>query len=886
MKLTKVDEISPPVLTLVVGAKRQRQVKNIVGTPALDHSSTPVVSRPARPSALDFWDSPTTPSAATPKIAKGRGKKAAVKEPPVTPAVPWDMYGIDDTSVKASDAKATDPTEQGKKSKGKPTKKKKAQKPIMGISQQHGTLNSENQIQTTTISQELDESDEEQDAHDKEMDEEYIPVGPGPLPRVPKRLKRPKKRQNKAGSAKVAAETETEDALDSAAADTEPHTPAKPKRRKAAPPPPALPLPGPSHQLSSEPEPEYPPEANPSIWNLGRKTTLRHKKRDAPARPGNVYCEVCFRGDCARWTRVRDGVIKILRLVGGDSALEELRELAQVVEEAEEAEEETISYQHTLRQQGRTRKRLKSPPPPVRQLESDSDETDDDWGSFAKIKGRVPAKKIIILPNGDTVETRSLQDSPSDVAGLVLLRILVEQHMPDLHRTQRAEANRVIEALRKDIGLSVKQLGTLSAGCRALLVSFRRGTSKSLRQRTGQRNASWWWEFDQALRDAHRQQPAEALPSPSAFATVLAKKAKEAEVALATMASKAQDQGFSSLDCTDTKIQDLPDVRPENLAQLERALGCNIPSDVFLKRIGERLGHAIWTLTRFPSHRTAKKHPYDEHDLAITPSPKRRKPTSSFFTTHSSFQDQPPHRHPVPLPCINTTTTTASFTPTSILKSNPPSPPTSSSPSSTPLPLPCLYCAESGASLRRAAERPFPRGSNKRGKKNRRNELIGHGASRDRDIFSGAEEERGEEDNETQPWVKPLMWTFGYSYGEAVRVGTVLEFVEVIRRGRGGRVGVVEVGRGEEGDQEEGGGGAIKFLVDVVGVKETEDDEDGGEERGVRIVLIEMKSVFETIWEWKSRDDKRGRRVRFEAPVAVGVWEKWREGELEGSRYL
>lgn len=723
--------------------------------------------------------------------------------PTATPAIPWSLYGIDDeqetvgkpvgdglgATRKNAEAQATATTisdDADALLEGASTSQ--PQKRPSPLSTASAGKRRRKSIQMLPSEQTADDGERQRDPHDPAMADDYIPLGPGPMPRLPKGTrKRPKKQRPE----QAAEENRTEAAtagrrVEGTPPPTPPAAPPKMPRSRAV---------SQSRFKSSRP-PKQPREADPTIWTPEGRPAPRHRERDWPAHPGNIYCEVCFRDDCARWIEVRDGVLRVLRLLGGGAALQELRQLAQ---QAADAEAESVR-QHVLTQdEGRPRKLLRSPPPVPSSSESSpsggSIVTNHAGGQKRTRKGKAPAKKVVILTDAGTRAARALfHDNPSDVVGLVLLRVVAERRTPRLDQAEKAEVSELLEELRRETGPSIRQFSTLTAQCKALLAPRR-----SRRARVAKTNSPgsaadvqaeaerWWWEFDQALQDAHRQHSAElhALRPFSAFARMLAKKAQEVTAGiLSTSTAAAVGRPRSS------SVDD-------EFAQLDQLLGPGTPRDVLLKRIGDRLAQARWKATNkdnaAPSPQPRGKRRRDEADEQPADAPPSKRARTS--QQHTGAR-----------------------------------PPSDTAAASTSTPLPCIYCAESAASNRQAARRPFPRMQ------------------------------------DPKPWVRPLTWALGFKEDAAARV-TAEEFFRVVGSMRGAE---------EAADVEVDVGGissvSVRFMVDVT----------GGE---TRVVLVEMGSVFDALGvgvvagPWSRR-----KTVRFGTPVAV--WEKWEDGKLDGYNVL
>jgi hypothetical protein len=564
--------------------------------------------------------------------------------------------------------------------------------------------------------------------------------------------------------------------------------------------------------------------------------------RPAPPRRGNVYCETCFRDDLARWARLRDAVVRILFLLGGDEALAELRVLSREVEEAEREEAEKAAARHARRGRsgGESRRgggsgRLRSPPPPEYQEASSDEEEEEGEEEDAKpvgkatrgrktkgkeagkgkgkgtakgrAKGRLTAKKLIVVADDGfrTWESPHFNEYQVEIVGLVLLRVLAERPTTAVSEAKMAEVKQMLEGLRQDIGIGPKLFDAMTALCKAMVLRRRVKEPFDMRSvRPAGENEKWWWEFDDALQAASSQLP--ATKEPSFFAGTLAKKANAA----ADAALRAREAATAQTGDDSCQVG--------SLARLEQTLGLTVPSNVFLKTIGEKLAQARQDLLNTAS---AAQPP------TSTTQSKRKQPPSG-------PSSPPKRRKPSPEEPQSTINPT--------LLSN-------EAPSDEPVPLPCTYCSESTASLYRyyAQRRTARLGADNSGTT-----------------------------PELKPWTHPLMWSFHLPLDAANRITKADDWFRMVASSRDVRV--VQVPEPDTGLP-----AVVKFMVDVMGGK-------------TRIVLMELKDVFEIALE---RDQTR---VRFEMPTVVmredpmnsawrnalglarpvGRWENWRGGRLEG----
>ncbi|KAK4132138.1 hypothetical protein BT67DRAFT_435792 [Trichocladium antarcticum] len=734
-----------------------------------------VVLRASRPKAFDFWDSPITPSATAGAGFDGQGQAqpstsqmggTGGAHPPVTPRIPWDLYGIHDqqnvmgsrlaeagtAKVAVTTSKQATMIENGDEETALTNHFGKQRGALPNPAPPPSAVNAKKRKQQayemTDEDDEAGEADHGLDAHDPEMDDDYIPVGPGPMPRAPrlrKGLRKPKKVKRSRPDKGVNTEQDAmEFVVSSGADDTAPDTPVSPRaplpraksvpsRRTGPPPPkrvrsetaptpnvvpPPRPIPLPRSALTPKTipppkpvpaprvvtTPDQGPGADSAVWNPERLPTPRHQTGGWPPRPGSVYCEPCFRDDCARWIRIRDNVIRVLQILGSDSALGELRHLAYHAERAEAGS----AYPDMVRDPDFPRQRLTSPPPPQYQASSSESESEGE-GEDGEVRYLAKRLTLAAEPDGGP----RFQNSPADVRGLVLLCIIAERHRLGLDQSQQNEVDNLLEALRKDIGLSAKQLHKLGTHCKDLLASYQEPSRIGVGRRGARPDADWWyWEFDEALQAAHEELSAEPEPRWfSSFTRLLARKAEE--TAIFTLISKA------AAGVPDSALEDksfLTQAQPE-FARLRHTLGLGPSSHNLLQTIGDKIARA----RHHPTHPTppVTKRRRDEAPTPDNPPPpaKRHRPS-------------PGRALPTP----------------------------AQSSRAARIPLPCLYCAESDASLARAAR-----------------------------------------EYNTRPWVNPLMWSFSFTVDDALRVAGAEEFVALVARARGAEARMIRMTAGANG---------------------------------------------------------------------------------------
>ncbi|KAG7284773.1 hypothetical protein NEMBOFW57_009385 [Staphylotrichum longicolle] len=286
---------------------------------------TKAASRSRRPKAPDFYeivDTSSEPNSESSSEPASESTPLPIDRPQLTPKVPWNLYGITDT---ASPNAIPEPATETKRNNPRPAKGE-TKSAEQGIS--HRNLSdlplSRKETRRTAAAEYIlipdwPDPDLSLDPHDKLMSEDYIPLSPDAIPHGLQPRRGPKAKPRKQRLPPLS--TSTTDAPRPTDAPKDSDTP------EAA----GTPFPSPT---SPPLDVQQPPEADPAIWNLGTNPSPVHAIRTTPVCPGTVYCEACFRDEMARWTRIRDRVVRVLHLLGGDEALRELRVLGWEAEEA------------------------------------------------------------------------------------------------------------------------------------------------------------------------------------------------------------------------------------------------------------------------------------------------------------------------------------------------------------------------------------------------------------------------------------------------------------------------------------------------------------------------------------------------------------------------
>ncbi|KAK3901694.1 hypothetical protein C8A05DRAFT_34610 [Staphylotrichum tortipilum] len=307
-------------------------------------------------------------------------------------------------------------------------------------------------------------SSDEADPHDRSMDDDYVPLGPGPLPWAPKLSKPARKRTETTKRRLTVPETTV-------------------PRRVATPPspvdsgrPPSLVNSGrPSSPLDvGTPPPTSPDDLDLGIWVAAPDTLRLHPTPLGTATAlGSIFCERCFRDEVARWARARERVIRALYLLGEDKALQEVRVLGEEVRLVEKGGD--LGRLGRNGEGGRTGG--------VRFKEKEGALEDN---RRIKKEGRDRADSA--RPGG--WQAPKIIEYPPEVIGLVLLHILAERPDAGLDANQHAELTSLLEALRIDMGINPHFITRITTTCKTMLVRWR--TTKLFQCDSTNPSAPWW----------------------------------------------------------------------------------------------------------------------------------------------------------------------------------------------------------------------------------------------------------------------------------------------------------------------------------------------------------------------------------------------------------
>ncbi len=390
------------------------------------------------------------------------------------------------------------------------------------------------------------------------------------------------------------------------------------------------------------------PELDTSpVWTEGVPTSP--PEREWPPPEGHIYCERCFRDDCARYFRIRDVVSDVIDLLGGDRALSDLQEMARGAKEAEE------QYKNSL---------------PASAWLSGGAYADDNKGSKTRSKRKRKPPPQGQQQEGESANSRYLRLSlirlPSDIKLLFLLRRYLLRARsrlkagPSRRQGQEKESVQVagefLNSLRREVGLSAHQAESLEKGYNETILGLVDDwpANEALEQSGRNFRSREWWKFDETLLEAHRQlSSTSASPmSSSPQSQPLMMPPFDFDATLATKAMNVAVNGFFSNE-EQKKKKGKQRASVEELTRFRRTAGFDKPTAGVLRKIGEEIA---------TSASAFNKNQKDPQTPANNEPPRKRQRSSS-----------------------------------------------SSRPSSSPTPsgdsacLPCLYCSESEAVLQRKA---------------------------------------------------------------------------------------------------------------------------------------------------------------------------------------
>lgn len=570
---------------------------------------------------------------------------------------------------------------------------------------------------------------------DQKTDGDYVPGKPPPMPKVPKLLRGLKKKPRKERLAPLVTKAKPSVFTDPALIDT-PY----PLLTGAPTTPPAPPLPAskkPQQKAKSFPIPRIHP-----IWlstPTATGSTSHTHQPPLPFQNGTIYCEPCFHSDVLRWLRIRDGVLKVLRLLdrGGangnepEPAMDALRSVAGEMVEAE-------GYG------------LEGP-------DGGGDYVEGTEGQSGKIEDGVEIEERsgrCMWWKGKMGPAMRLAEYPPDVIGLVMLRILAERALASLQPQDAIEVEVTLEALRQDVGVGTRFLKVMDVAYRSMLAGI-----KSADKGFDEPPVADW-----VRRDAAKQPRTRTVKN-----------------------NRNGSEGSST-------------------RQLGRALGAMTLTIDFLKSIGEKLAQA-------------------RYELQTTVPGKKRRSPDGFRPTASKRRKsthRPDQQQGIPDPGLQD----IGFR---LVEPR-------------PIVLPCVYCAESGASHRYNARYASPCG----------------GAPLPRVqpsiLPAHTTQAMNAQDCPIQPWTNALQWVFVPSLAKpepgameheihtteawfqlltSTREVRVIEiFSQAERRSRSSkkkaRLGIDE-------NDENGNTLLLRFIVDMTG--------------GVtRVVLMQTASVFDALF--------------------------------------
>ncbi|KAH6616146.1 hypothetical protein B0J18DRAFT_460042 [Chaetomium sp. MPI-SDFR-AT-0129] len=564
----------------------------------------------------DYAPGRPPPMPKVPKILKGPkprpNKAASTTSGPEKGRAPSDL-DVQDHQATSSDSDQEEPDEDY--IPGRPPPLPKVPKILKGPKRQPKPANTDTGEKAVVLKDTKEVSPIEISSDDHETDGEYVPEKPPPMPKVPKILRGPKKKPRKEPPGPLVIKEKPSVFTDPALLDT-PYPPLTLPISKPTTVPPSPPPTSKQRQQKARPFPI--PKTNPIWYSTSTSTTGPSSPPHQPPLPiqnGTISCEPCFYNDVLRWLRIRDGVLKVLRLLdrggsnddGREPAMDALRSMAGRMAEGEAygLEDADVGGED---------------------VEGMEDHSGKEEGG-----GRIEVESVRCLwRKGKRWPELRLTEYPPDVIGLFLLRILTERSLPRLEPQDAAEVEVTLEALRQDIGVGTQCL-------KAMTVVYRRmldGNKSANRDSDKPREDGWVWG-DEAKQP--RSRPAAMLADSGSRTHAIRK-------------SRNDNEGGS--------------MGPYTLYRLGRALGTTIATTNFLQSIGEKLAHA-------------------RHELQTAVPGKRRRSPDDFLPTTSKrrkFIDRPVQQQDI-------TESGGEEIGRGL-------------PEPRPIPLPCAYCSESGASRR------------------------------------------------------------------------------------------------------------------------------------------------------------------------------------------
>ncbi|KAK0724534.1 hypothetical protein B0H67DRAFT_108048 [Lasiosphaeris hirsuta] len=483
------------------------------------------------------------------------------------------------------------------------------------------------------------------------------------------------------------------------------------------------------------PSPNTAPTTAQPLWTSTPKPPLA---RPWPLHVGSILCEPCFHTDVARWLRTRRNVANILRLLGGDGALEAMRKALRFAGQAELSWEGIEDAKRRARDREREERLLAERKGLPAHLLVGVDTAKSEGVEPVELRWWVPGSGVVIK-KGVVVEERTdkvVSKLERDERGLLLLRREVARRVAEGQENVPG-VDELLDGLRVEVGLEKRELDGLEKRFAEMLeqwgdISVRdRDVREVIRTAPSvERPKKWkilqkqWWAFDATLQDAYRKlqstKTESGTASQSEFDVTIAAKAREAAITPAEtrtqhVSLETQDengkQKETGLGKQNKPVKANKKSERQEFNRLVKTLELNATVEENLKKIGDQIAQVTFALQK-------------QGKLA--------KPSSSkeIPDTHSSKPQLDQGKDAVPK--------MSDLLPQELKHSG------------DDVTLPCLYCSESGAANRRLARKP------------RYTSMQAENMYR------------------KKPWIKPLMWVYKNGSGSENATSTAKNLFELI----------------------------------------------------------------------------------------------------------
>ncbi|KAK0712551.1 hypothetical protein B0T26DRAFT_803602 [Lasiosphaeria miniovina] len=631
----------------------------------------------------------------------------------------------------------------------------------------------------------------------------------------------------------------------------------------------------------------------------GRRLETSPERPRWPPHPGHIYCERCFRDDCARWLRIQHSALDAVETLGGDGVLRDLRAMGRQLEQmwrdtvtfAASRSHDVVDIEEELRRALKDfeyETAVKSVP--VAASAAAERGVKRKKGEEARQQQR-PAPSLAAATAAEAAGERArmnpvpvqrspadvFRNLPADVKGFLLLRYLAaarrEENIWGRNAARRAAAATVkksIDALQRHIGVSTPELKRLEVHFGSLLGEAR---ARSYSAHDRQLRGHSWWSFDDTLVVAHRQLEAAMSGLPGLSSPARSSPARSSSTPCSTRVEARSS--MSARSGSPFPPASLASAFDNTLASKARSvmIGALNKSAAVAREAAERLGRNIWGVDkngagpRSAGVNSRSMFNYDRtHDeldgLRRTAMADKSGSAVLLLRIGEAIAHVRARRHEprgeaeflgsdtVSVPAIYEEYWSGDVDAEAGREGAPPSPPARKRRRSE---------RSTAATTRFAANGDADRGGDAP-------VLACVNCSESRAVHRRAARQTQVASDERMPWMKPLMWAYGLDEGTAARMAPEDLFRQIAQRPGTRTVQIA----------------GLLFLIDVT----------GGE---TRVVLVEMRSIFDDIW--KERADKAVPKQESHhgeddnskvatPPLPMGLWEKWQDGELTGYSML